>query len=58
MKADAAVLGFDMGGTSMCIALANDKRITATEATHWPSGLSGVEEVIFIADFATELACK
>lgn len=51
----ATVIGFDIGGTWIRVALADESRTIATEATPWPSGLSPVEEINFIADFALNL---
>jgi glucokinase len=55
MKTEATVIGFDIGGTWIRVALADESRLIATEATRWPSGLSPVEEVKFISDVAYKL---
>ena len=56
MKSEATVIGIDIGGTWIRVGLADETRMIATEATHWPQGLSPAEEVNFIADFALKLA--
>lgn len=56
MLTEATVLGFDVGGTWIRVALADKSRMIATKATRWPSDLSPVEEVNFVADLAIELA--
>jgi glucokinase len=56
MRTDAAVLGFDIGGTRIRVALADASRVIATGATSWPPGLSAAEEMEHVADFALALA--
>ena len=58
MKTEATVIGVDIGGTWIRVALADESRIIGTEATRWPSGLSPAEEVNFIADVALKFAGK
>lgn len=55
MDADKLVLGFDIGGTQVRVALGNQDRIIAQCATTWPSDLSPADEVRFVADQALEL---
>lgn len=56
MRNDSAVLGFDIGGTRIRVALADGNRVIATGATLWPPGLSAAEELGHIADLAVALA--
>jgi glucokinase len=56
MTTDAVVIGLDIGGTWIRVALADGGRVLATRATRWPDGLSPAEEVGHIADFAVALA--
>lgn len=58
METEATVIGFDIGGTWIRVALADASRMIATEAARWPSGLSPAGEVDFIADMARKLAGK
>lgn len=55
MEADRLVLGFDIGGTQVRVALGNQDRIIAQRATTWPSDLSPADEVRFVSDQALEL---
>lgn len=55
---ETAVIGIDIGGTWIRVALANESQIIATETTHWPVNLSPAEEVDFIAEFAQSLVSK
>jgi glucokinase len=58
MKTEATVIGVDIGGTWIRVALADKSGIIATESTGWPFGLSPAEEVNFIGDIAMKLAVK
>ncbi len=52
----STVIGIDIGGTWIRVALADENRIIAREATLWPSGLTPTDEVRFIADLALTLS--
>ena len=58
METEAIVIGFDIGGTWIRVALADESRLIATDAARWPSGLSPAGEVDFIAEMARKLAGK
>jgi glucokinase len=52
------LLGFDIGGTHVRVALARGKQIVAMKRFHWPPALTPAEEVEFVAAAALELASK
>lgn len=56
MRTDPVLLGFDIGGTQIRVALADGGRMLATRSTNWPVGLSPAEELARIADLALALA--
>ena len=56
MNTKKYVLGFDIGGTYIRVALACDREIVASQVVTWPLGMSSTEEVQFIADMGLTLA--
>ncbi len=55
---ETVVIGIDIGGTWIRVALANESQIIATEATSWPGNLSPAAEIDFIAEFAQSLVSE
>lgn len=55
MHSDDLLLGFDIGGTRIRVALAHRQQIIASRESTWPLHLSPVEEVRSVADLALDL---
>ncbi|MFZ6027907.1 MAG: ROK family protein [Chloroflexota bacterium] len=53
---DSFVLGLDVGGTQVRVALARGGQMLAHRAAAWPSGLSPAGDAAFIAEMALSLA--
>jgi glucokinase len=58
MGSDDLLLGFDIGGTRVRVALAHRHQIVAHQESTWPVHLSPVEEARFVAELALDLMSK
>lgn len=56
MKTASTVIGVDIGGTWIRVALVDETQLIALEVIRWPVGLSPAEEVKSIADACSNLA--
>lgn len=55
MSSEPLLVGLDVGGTQVRVAVARGARIIATRSRRWPAGLSAANELDFVADTGLEL---